>query len=87
MTKYIPVTDDCYEWFQHIRKIEVEKTIDGEIVKEKMTLQVNEAMILMLNMWEAGNMGSQVSECFKKPITKFPKKIFKHYYGVFYRSG
>lgn len=86
MAKYIAVTDDCYEWFQHIRKIEVETVVNRKIIKRKITIQENEAMILMLNMWEAGNMGSQTSECFKKPITKFPQKIFDHYNGVFYRS-
>ena len=88
MTKYIPVTDDCYEWFQHIRKIEVESVIDGKNVKRKMTIQENEAVILLLNMWEAGNMGKQASDCIKDPKTPFPKKkkIFSHYNGIFYRS-
>lgn len=84
--KIIPVTDDCYKWFQHIRKIEIEYVFKGTIKKRKITISENEAVILMLNMWEAGNMGSQVSECFKNPNTKFPQKIFKHYNGKFYRS-
>lgn len=86
MTKYIPVTDDCYDWFQHIRKITIEDLVNGKIKKRKITISENETVILMLNMWEAGNMGSQASECIKDPTIPFPKEIFKHLNGKFYRS-
>lgn len=84
--KYLQITDDAYEWFQKARKIEREDVINGKTVKRKFTIQSNELLILMLNMWEAGNMGKQVSDCVKDFKIPFPKQIFEHYNGLFYRS-
>jgi hypothetical protein len=78
--KYLQITDDAYEWFQKARKITLKD-------KRKLTIQENELLILMLNMWEAGNMGKQVSDCIEDSNIPFPKQIFEHYNGKFYRSG
>ncbi len=82
----IEITQDAFDWFQKARKIEREDVIKGKIVKRKFTIQENELIILMLNMWEAGNLAKQVSDCVKDPNKQFPQKIFEHYNGVFYRS-
>ena len=62
----IMVTQDAYDWFQKTRKIKK----DGR----KLKIQENELIILMLNMWEAGN------------LAKDQTRKFEHENGVFYRS-
>lgn len=73
------VSNDAYDWFQKARKIILKD-------KRKLVIQKNELIILMLNMWEAGNMGKQVSDCIENTTEQFPQKIFEHYNGVFFRS-
>ena len=76
---YINVDKDAFEWFQKARKITLK---DGR----KLTIHTNELIILMLNMWEIGNMGKQTSDCIDGTTRQFPQKIFEHYNGKFYRS-
>ena len=75
----LKITLDAYDWFQKARRITLAD-------KRKFLLSENELLILMLNHWEATNAGKQVSDCVMNPDLKFPKTIFTHYNGKFFRS-
>ena len=81
--KTIKISDDAYEWFQKARKI----TVENEEGKRIFTLSENELMILMLNVWEAGNMGGQTAHKILVLQSPFPQKIFRHFNGKFYRTA